>query len=45
VSDLTVSLALVAALVLVFAYVFIRTRRADPETLPAAAVTSGERTP
>ncbi len=43
VSDLTVSATLVAALVLVFAYVFVRTRRPDLEaTPPLAAVISGE---
>ncbi len=42
VSDLTVSAALVAALVLVFAYVFARTRRPDFAAPPSAAVISGE---
>jgi len=42
VSDLTVSTVLVAALVIVFAYVFARTRRSDLAASPLAAVTSGE---
>ncbi|HWT06624.1 MAG TPA: hypothetical protein VN224_12760, partial [Xanthomonadales bacterium] len=51
VSDLTVSATLVAALVLVFAYVFVRTRRpaldapplaAELHAPPLAAVISGE---
>lgn len=42
VSDLTVSATLVVALVLVFAYVFARTRRPDLEATPSAAVISGE---
>jgi hypothetical protein len=42
VSDLTVSATLVAALVLVFAYVFARTRRPAFDAPPLAAVISGE---
>jgi hypothetical protein len=42
VSDLTVSVTLVAALVLVFAYVFVRTRRPALDAPPLAAVISGE---
>jgi len=42
VSDLIVSAALVTALVLVFAYVFVRTRRPELEAPPIAAVMSGE---
>jgi hypothetical protein len=47
VSDLTVSAILVSALILVFAYVFVRTRRpaldASPlDASPIAAVISGE---
>jgi high-affinity nickel-transport protein len=42
VSDLTVSAALVAALVLVFAYVFVRTRRPVTDVPFIAVVTSGE---
>jgi high-affinity nickel-transport protein len=42
VSELTVSAALVAALVLVFAYVFVRTRRPALNAPPLAAVISGE---
>jgi high-affinity nickel-transport protein len=42
VSDLTVSATLVAALVLVFAYVFARTRRPALAAPPLAAVISGE---
>ena len=42
VSELTVSAALVAALVLVFAYVFVRTRRPALDAPPIAAFLSGE---
>nr|MDQ6943660.1 hypothetical protein [Candidatus Eremiobacteraeota bacterium] len=42
VSDLTVSATLVAALVLVFAYVFVRTRRPNADVPFTAAVISGE---
>jgi nickel/cobalt transporter (NiCoT) family protein len=42
VSDLTVSATLVAALVLVFAYVFVRTCRPALDAPPLAAVISGE---
>lgn len=42
VSELTVSAALVVALVLVFAYVFVRTRRSAADVPLTAAVTSGE---
>ncbi len=41
-SDLAVSAVLVTSLVLVFAYVFVRTRRSATEAPPAAAVTLGE---
>ncbi len=44
VSDLTVSATLVAALVLVFAYVFVRTRGPVTEAPPTAAATSGDHT-
>jgi len=41
-SDLAVSAVLVTSLVLVFAYVFVRTRRAATEAPPAAAAILGE---
>ncbi len=41
-SDLAVSAILVSALVLVFAYVFVRTRRPVVDVPPAAAVTPGD---
>jgi high-affinity nickel-transport protein len=41
-SDLAVSATLVVALILVFAYVFVKTRRSALDAPPPAAVTSGE---
>ncbi len=41
-SDLAVSAVLVTSLVLVFAYVFVRTRRSATDAPPAAAATLGE---
>ena len=41
-SDLGVSAILVSSLVIVFAYVFVRTRRRVTDAAPAAAATLGE---